>query len=526
MKKHIETSNAVIYARYSPGSKQNEQSIEGQVHDCTAYAESKGLNVINVYADRHLTGTESEHRDAFQQMLRDAQQGSFSYVIVWKIDRFGRNREEIAINKVHLKKSGVTLLYAEEHIPEGPEGIILESMLEGMAEYYSAELAQKIRRGQRESVSKGRMIGAWMPYGYVKDADLKLHIDDTAADVVRHIFKMYNAGDLIRDILYDLEAKGITNNGKSFNYNSIRRILRNRIYIGEFVFGPNVNTDMDSRIIDDDTFNLAQQRIAMTAIKSVKMQTAARARATVNYALSGKLICGTCGSEYHGTSGRSHTGVKHYYYICNGKKKNSSLCDSPSFRKDEIENFVFDRTIKSVLTDPMIDQISDMVLRYQEEDSESYVVKSIMNDISACEKSLRNLTKAIESGIITETTLSRMKELEAEKKSLQSSLALANMKHITFTKDQIVFYLKQFATGNTSDDDVREKINQIFIDKVILDKKTITIVYNLVGRTDQMPVDQLLSKVLLHTREVDITCMHANPIIISRSLFFVIFPAS
>ena len=119
----------VIYARYSEGPRQTDQSIEGQVADCRAYAEQKGIDVVGIYADRHISGTSTAGRDEFLRMIHDAERQAFDCVIVWKIDRFGRSREDIAVNKMKLRKAGVALMYAREAVPEGPEGILLESLL-------------------------------------------------------------------------------------------------------------------------------------------------------------------------------------------------------------------------------------------------------------------------------------------------------------------------------------------------------------------------------------------------------------
>ena len=149
----------VIYARYSPGPRQTDQSIEGQVADCKYYAEENGIDIIEVYADRKVSGKSVVGRDEFQRMLRDAERGLFDCVLVWKIDRFGRDRQDIALGKLTLKRAGVKLLYAKESVPEGPEGIILESVLEGLAEYYSADLRQKVIRGMKETAKKGQYCG-------------------------------------------------------------------------------------------------------------------------------------------------------------------------------------------------------------------------------------------------------------------------------------------------------------------------------------------------------------------------------
>ena len=125
--------DAVIYARYSSHS-QRDCSIEQQVADCELFAQQNGLRVVKIYADRHLSGT-TDNRPEFQQMLKDAAHGHWPFVICWKIDRFARNRYDSATYKYKLKKAGVRVLYAKESIPDGPEGILLESVLEGSAEY-------------------------------------------------------------------------------------------------------------------------------------------------------------------------------------------------------------------------------------------------------------------------------------------------------------------------------------------------------------------------------------------------------
>ena len=165
---------AVIYARYSC-EKQTEQSIEGQLHVCKEYAERNGLLILDTYIDRATSGT-TDNRKAFQQMIKDSSKKTWDYVLVYKLDRFSRNKYESAIHKRTLRDNGIKLISATENIPETPEGIILESLLEGMAEYYSAELSQKVKRGLNESRQKGTFQGGQIPFGY-KVIDKKLVIN-------------------------------------------------------------------------------------------------------------------------------------------------------------------------------------------------------------------------------------------------------------------------------------------------------------------------------------------------------------
>ena len=132
---------AVIYARYSTDS-QREESIEGQIRECTAYAEKNGFTVVKHYIDRAVSA-KTDNRPQFQQMIKDSERSIFDVIIVWKLDRFARNRYDSARYKTQLKRNGVKLVSATEVISAGPEGIILESVLEGYAEYYSADPSEK-----------------------------------------------------------------------------------------------------------------------------------------------------------------------------------------------------------------------------------------------------------------------------------------------------------------------------------------------------------------------------------------------
>ena len=183
---------AVIYARYS-SERQTEQSIEGQLRECMAYAEHHDMMVVDTYIDRAMIGT-NDNRNDFQRMLKDAQKKAWDVVLVYKLDRFSRNKYEMAIHKKTLKDYGISLVFAKEHIPEGPEGIILESLLEGMAEYYSAELAQKVSRGLRETRIKGNYAG-----GGITHADIKKFIRKALKKEPRLMIKL-----LVKEvILYD-----------------------------------------------------------------------------------------------------------------------------------------------------------------------------------------------------------------------------------------------------------------------------------------------------------------------------------
>ena len=225
---------AVIYARYS-SSGQREESIEGQLRDCHAFAEKNGFTIVGEYIDKALTGR-TDKRPDFQRMLRDCERGVFKVVIVWKTDRFARNRYDSAMYKYKLKKNGVRIYYAKESIPDGPEGIILESVMEGYAEYYSEDLSQKVKRGNYDSALELKTIGQTL-LGLRKGANGRFEIDPDTAPIVKRIFTEYAAGERNKDIIDRLNAEGYkTSRGRDFNKNSLRRILQNEKYIGVYSF--------------------------------------------------------------------------------------------------------------------------------------------------------------------------------------------------------------------------------------------------------------------------------------------------
>lgn len=207
---------AVIYCRYSSDS-QTEQSIDGQLRVCTEYAKNNDILILDTYIDRAMTGT-NDNRPDFQRMIKDSAKKNWDYVLVYKLDRFSRNKYETVIHKKTLRDNGVKVLSAMENIPDTPEGIILESLLEGMNQYYSAELSQKVKRGMNETRQKGNFTGGFLVYGY-KVVDKKVVIDENKADVVRYIFEQYAMGVYVKDIIKALTEKDILNRNKPFARN-------------------------------------------------------------------------------------------------------------------------------------------------------------------------------------------------------------------------------------------------------------------------------------------------------------------
>ena len=344
---------AVIYARYSSDS-QTEQSIEGQLRVFNDYAKNNKIVILKTYIDKGLSGT-NDNRPDFQRMLYDSKQKEWDYVLVYKFDRFSRNKYETAVHKKMLKDNGIKVISATEFVPETPEGIILESLLEGYAEYYSAELSQKVRRGNNESRRKGNLTSGKVPYGY-KSINKKAVIDEERAEVVRFIFNQYAYGVRLKEILDILHSKGITHYGKPFLSNTVASMLRNEKYIGIFRFQGEVFTNIFPPIIDEETFYRVREKAKVNHLGKTSL--------TMCFLLKGKIYCGYCGQHMSGDNGTTHTDESRYYYTCRGKKKRLNDCTKKSIRKEVLENIVLDYLHKALEEENIM---NDMVSKLLEE---------------------------------------------------------------------------------------------------------------------------------------------------------------
>ena len=426
---------AVIYARYS-SDKQTEQSIEGQLRVCQEYALANKMLVVDTYIDRAVTGT-NDQRAGFQKMMKDSNKKAWDYVLVYKLDRFSRDKYETAIHRRTLKNNGIKLISAMERIPDSPEGIILESLLEGMNQYYSAELSQKVKRGMRETRSKGMYTGGGLPYGY-RAVDKKVVINDDEATIVRFIFSEYARGKLIVNIVKDLNEHGMHNKGKPFLKASVQRMLSNEKYIGIFRHEDEVFTNIYPPIVSKEVFEFVRSKLNSNRYGKHKEG--------IVYLLKDKLICGYCGSPVHSSSGTSKTGATFRYYRCihRGNGETSRVCKLLPIRKEFIESVVV-QVIKDTLSTDIIDSIVDKIMTIHKAKNESQAVLNILKQDLACvEHSIDNIVTAVANGISTKSTKARLEALEKQQEELQEKILCEESRGRTelTKKDVKQFFLK------------------------------------------------------------------------------------
>ena len=485
---------AVIYARYSPGPNQTEQSIEGQVRECTKYAELHDLRIVGTYIDRKISG-KTDNRREFQRMIDDSEKHIFDVIILYHTDRFARNRYDSAIYKHKLKENGVELRYATTDIPKGPEGIILESIMEGWAEYYSAELSRKIKRGMRESALKCHSTGAGRCLGYRTAEDKSLVIEPEGAKAVQTVFDMYIKGKSHADICRYLNDCGFrTAQGKLFNKNSVTHIIRNKRYIGVYTYDDIMIEDGIPAIISKDTFHLAQ-------LEAARRKTAKRPKEPkAEYLLSGKAFCGHCQKPLVGVSGTGKSGNKWYYYYCQESRAKRG-CTKKPVKRDWLEREVVERTVAEVLQPEVIQHIAkkcyDLQMEYRQNNSDVLFYELKLKDVR---KAIKNTMHAIESGVKTKTLPARLQELENEEEALEAELAIAKASDFVITTDQIEFLLTQFAEPweCESEEEYHRRIIKCFVHKVFLFDDKLLIYYNVSrdGKTREQSEAELLEEAL------------------------------
>ena len=469
-------TNVALYLRYSH-SNQSEQSIEGQLRDCRFYCKQNNYCITAIYIDRATTAHKDvEKRVRLMEMISDSAKQDWRYVIVWKLDRFARNRNDSAIMKMRLRRNGVKVLSATEHLTDSPESIILESVLEGMAEFFSAELSQKVTRGMRESALKCQSVGGQIPLGY-KLKDHKLVIDPDTAPIVKEAFERYASGESVASIARIFNAAGYrTSKGKEFGRSSFKSLFHNVRYVGTYTYKDIQIENGIPAIVDKELFDTVQRRLHKTAAAP------GRGAGKVDYILSGKLWCGHCGSPMVGESGAGRRGKVYHYYKCR-KQKRGLGCDKRTLRKDWIEDVVASDAL-SLLTEDVMEEIADMAVRqYELEMMDQNRIPQLTARLAEIDKGITNITVAIEKGVISEALTERLGELEKERKILHRELKVEEKSSYRIDRDQIIFWLSQLRQGDIEDVAFRRRLIDLFINSVTVwddpDGYRITTAYNI-----------------------------------------------
>ena len=474
---------AVIYARYSSDS-QTEQSIEGQMRECQNFAKRNDMLIVDSYIDRAMTGT-NDNRAAFQKMLHDCTKGQWEIVLVYKLDRFSRNKYETVIHRKTLQDHGVRLVSAMENIPNTPEGALMESVLEGFNQYYSEELRQKVNRGLRESWIKGQATGGKHILGY-DIVNKKYVINEKEADLVKELFERYANQETAPAIQAAMAAAGkYRPDGKPFEQYYIYKILHDKRYTGVVEHQGTIYDNIFPQIISDQLWERCE------AIYNENRQSPSRKKDKFDYILSEKMICGVCKRKRHGICSTGRHGGHFGYYSCKPKKATHEICTIRPIRKDYIENIVINTTIQLLTNDEELMRIAQMISETHEKQTrDNSTLKLLEKKRAEAHKAELNVMKAIEMGIVNDMTRQRFSDLELEISQYDIEIEKERQRcHSNLTIDQILSFLKSNVLVENPSIEVKKIIVRTFIRSVITYPDSITIVYNFAKPSEHIAIN-------------------------------------
>ena len=459
----------VIYARYSSDS-QREESIEGQLRECKEFAEKNGITVLNTYIDRALSA-KTDNRPEFQRMIKDSAKGLFDAVIVWKLDRFARNRYDSAHYKAILRKNGAKVTSARETIAEDSTGILLESLLEGYAEFYSAELSEKVIRGMTENALKCKYNGGGVPVGYTIDSEQYFQVDPLTAPAVLEAFKRYDKGATLTNLMHWMNSKNIHSyRDRPMRIDCVKRMLHNRRYLGEYIYRDVVQPGGIPAIVPQDLFNRVQARLE----KNKKAPARFKAKEEM-YLLSLKLYCELCGAFMIGESGTSRNGRIHQYYKCSTAKRKKS-CPKKTVQKGWIEDLIIAETMKMLTDDALVEYIADLVMEMQER--ENIDLPRYKAQLVETERSIENILNAIQQGIFNSSTKQRLDKLETAKSDLEVKILQEEMQRPLLTREQVLFWIYRYRRLDVTVPEQRQRLIDGFVNAIYLYDDKIILTFN------------------------------------------------
>jgi len=461
-------NRAVIYARYS-SSGQNDQSIDTQIDICKEYAKKVNLNIVNIYTDRGLTGTNT-NRPGFKKMISDSFNDLFDFVIVYKLDRFARDEYDDIHYERLLNENNVKRLSATETIPDDYlSASLIKAVTRWNNEQYSRVLSQRVRHGIAKNIERGLMIGGNTTFGYILQKG-KYVIDDAKISFVRMIFDMYNTGSTAEQISQKLFSLGVTNKvDKPIRIQSIFDMLKNKRYLGIFTYDGVDYPDYIPRIIDDALFYSVQSKLESRSVKRRKRSD------SEPYFLTGKLFCRHCGSMMNGVSGYGKNGGKFYYYQCPNKS-----CDKKNERKKELEYIVIKLIVEKIIRSNKFEShITAAVSSYNKSLKENNTdISNLKDGLQKNKQKIDNLLNVIKGGFITDSIKKELLSLEGLQDKMQAEYDYQRVRIPNeISLDHAMFWFQQFDKRWPTNEESQAIIDTL-VKKVVIDNSghiTITI---------------------------------------------------
>lgn len=491
-------SRAAFYGRFS-SNNQREESIDAQLRAAEEFAKKNNYEIVRTYADKAKSGT-SDKRPEFLQMIKDAEKGIFDTLIVHKLDRFSRNKYDSALYKRKLKQYGIKLVSVTEQLDDSPESVILESVIEGMAEYYSKNLARETMKGLKENAYKCKHTGGLAPLGYDVNSDKRYIINEREAESVRLIFDMYISGYTQSEMVKELNARGFkTKVGAIFRANSIHSVLTNEKYTGVYIYNKSAKKDAFGKrnshlykdeseiirieggmpqIISKETFAHAQE------VLKARKRAPGSNKAKENYLLAGVIRCGCCGKHYQGNRRNAKNKSMYVSYRCSYRRATSSkICDNKEIRKEYIEEYVLSELERKIFNDKaisyLVEGINKNLQKQNKVDDEKR--KFIIKELKEIDTQISNIVTAIASGFMQEEFKIKMDELKNKKSDLEYKMTQLESKDMTqiITEEEVRSLLNNFS-GYVISRNIPEckKFIQDFVKEVVVYKEHIEVIFN------------------------------------------------
>lgn len=472
---------AVAYARFS-SDNQREESIEAQIFAIEEYAKQKGITILKTYKDEALSGT-TDKRPGFQRMIKDAASGDFTLVLVHKGNRFARNRMESALHKHTLQKYGIKVIAVAEDFGQGHHAVLMESVLEGLAEFYSLELAAETMKGLMVNAKKCLYNGGRVLYGFKVNKERKYEIEPEEAKIVNEIFKRVAGGWSYGKIIADLNERGIARRGRRWNKNTIHDMLKNERYAGVYIFNETprkIKNKRNSRIKNskDEMIRIpggmpviVNRKVFDRVQKKLGDRRRPRQKTKKNfYLLTGLLECGECGAAYVGSN--SYRDKKEYlWYACSGKKRRGG-CNNRNIRKEVLE----DAAIKYI-TDQAKELDPEEFAREYNEYLDSYAegaserISEIKKELAEIAKKVDFLLDAIEAGADVKE---RLKVHSERKQRLQDALVRAERERQQHrvTPDQVKQLIDMFDPSKAETEQGKREALHRLIKKIVINNNS------------------------------------------------------
>lgn len=504
-----------IYARVSSDRQDVDLSISAQLKALRNYASHNEYTVVKEYIDEAESGR-SIDRPGFKQMIVAARQkpAPFELILVWKLSRFARNREDSIIYKSLLRKQGVQVISINEPLEDTPSGRLLEGIIEVIDEFYSANLSQDVTRGMRESASRGFYPGGPPPYGYrrvkVEDGSVqrvKLEPDPVTAPIVERIFKESLSGKGLIEITRGLNHDGLTTRkNNKWSKTTVHKILKNEVHVGVLIWGQQ-RTNGNTRnhlphirvegawpaIVDQETFEKVQAQLGTRAPKITHPRVVHS-----EYILSGLVRCKNCNAAMIGHAVKSG---KFFYYMCgNARRRGRGLCKTPLLPKERIENFIVDRIKKYIFTEENLADLvkltnEDLAQKCAGENDRLEFIKAQFEEVDG---RLAKLYDALETGEFKGGELApRIKALFEKKEQLQQAKIEAEeaLKHhaIELASPAVVQeYVQNLKTLLEESSIVSQKaFLRSFVERIEVDDTNAKVIYTMPMPPDSPPTEMV-----------------------------------